>query len=105
MNRIIFLFTIIVVSIVVLKLSSSSMYRVRAFYSIPQIDNVDISKKIIDEFSKINGIILCEASIYSRNVLLEYDKSKISYSDIEKIFYKWGCSISNVYYDNLFVYQ
>jgi len=104
MNRIISFSIIAILSILALKINSSSEYRIRAFYTIPELDNIDISKKIIDEFSMINGIIKCESSIDSRNVLLEYDKTKISLKDIRKIFYKWGCSIKRVHYDNLFVY-
>ena len=105
MNRILLFSCIFISLVILLKYSSDSQYYIRAFYSIPELNNIDMEKKIINEFSKIQGIIICKASIDSRNVLLEYDQRKISSDDIRKIFYKWGCSVSNVYYDNLFVYQ
>ena len=105
MNRILLFFCITIFSVILFKYPSKSEYHVRAIYSIPELNNIDIEKKIINEFSKINGINSCRASMDSKNVLLEYNQREISPDDLKKIFYKWGCSVSNVYYDNLFVYQ
>ena len=105
MNRIILSVITIAFSLYFFKSHLSNGYSIRAIYSIPELSSLEIGEKINDEFSKINGIHICEISIHSKNVMLEYEENKISYSDIRKIFYKWGCTISNVYYDNLFIYE
>ena len=105
MNRIILSVLMIAITLFWVKSQLSNKYTIRAIYSIPELNSIDMIKKINDDFIKISGIHKCEISIHSKNVLLEYEQSKISYIDIKKIFYKWGCTISNVYYDNLFFYE
>ena len=105
MKLVLFCGALIIIVLYFIKPHINSQYSIRAVYTIPELLNIDIEKKIINEFSNIAGILNCKTSIESKNVLLDYNDEIISHHDIIKIFYKWGCSISDVYYDNLFIYQ
>ena len=96
---IIILFILISISI------PSTDYIVRAVYTVPELNNITIEKKLINEFSNIKGIIYHKTSIESMSILLDYDEYYINNKDIKNILQKWGCTITSVYYQNILTYD
>tara|TARA_Y100001970_G_scaffold198234_1_gene241171 strand:+ start:48 stop:356 length:309 start_codon:yes stop_codon:yes gene_type:complete len=60
--------------------------------TIPELSNEFIQKKLEMEFIKIKGVSVCETSLMTKTMLMEYDARIISYDTFNGIFQKWGCT-------------
>ena len=75
---------------------------VQLIVTVPQLESVDIKEKLELEFNKVYGIKESEVSLQTKTVLIEYDHSKVSLSDINSVFQKWDCIPRSYNYQKLY---
>ena len=58
--------------------------------------NPQIHHQLIKDFTKIDGVSYCDASLQTKTVIIQYDENKFHTSDVNNILNKWGCKAKNM---------
>ncbi len=81
--------------------TSSGRCQTEVVISLDDFSDPQIHKNIKREFSKINGVSLCETSLKTRTVVVQFDQRKFQISDINNVFNKWECKVKDMSFHNL----
>ena len=69
--------------------------------SLDDFSDPQMHKNIKREFSKINGVSLCETSLKTKTVVVQFDQRKFQINDIKNVFNKWECKVKDMSFYNL----
>ena len=81
--------------------NTSSGSQTEVVISLDDFSDPQIHKNIKREFSKINGVSLCETSLKTKTVVVQFDQRKFQISDIKNVFNKWECKVKDMSFHNL----
>ena len=76
--------------------TSSGGFQAEAVISLDDSSDPQTYKNIKKEFSKINGVSLCEISLKTKTVVVQFDQRKFQISDIKNVFSKWECKMKDM---------
>ena len=81
--------------------NTSSGSQTEVVISLDDFSDPQIHKNIKREFSKISGVSLCETSLKTKTVVVQFDQRKFQISDIKNVFKKWECKVKDMSFHNL----
>ena len=81
--------------------NTSSGSQTEAIISLDDFSDPQMHKNIKREFSKINGVSLCETSLKTKTVVVQFDQRKFQINDIKNVFNKWECKVKDMSFHNL----
>ena len=81
--------------------TSSGRCQTEAVISLDDFSDPQMHKNIKREFSKINGVSLCETSLKTKTVVVQFDQRKFQINDIKNVFNKWECKVKDMSFHNL----
>ena len=81
--------------------NTSSGSQTEAVISLDDFSDPQMHKNIKREFSKISGVSLCETSLKTKTVVVQFDQRKFQISDIKNVFNKWECKVKDMSFHNL----
>jgi copper chaperone CopZ len=81
--------------------NTSSGSQTEAIISLDDFSDPQMHKNIKREFSKINGVSLCETSLKTKTVVVQFDQRKFQITDIKNVFKKWECKVKDMSFHNL----
>ena len=69
---------------------------------IPELTSFNLQNNLEIDFKKIPGIHLCQTSIMTKTLLLNYDSRRVKQNDIDHVFKKWECTPGQYSYQKLY---
>ena len=81
--------------------NTSSGSQTEVVISLDDFSDPQMHKNIKREFSKINGVSLCETSLKTKTVVVQFDQRKFRINDIKNVFNKWECKVKDMSFYNL----
>ena len=70
--------------------------------SIPGLNSLTLKDDLEKDFTKLKGVSFCETSLLTKTMVLHYDATKLSSTDIYSVFRKWGCNPVEFSYQKLY---
>ena len=66
-----------------------------------KIENPKVAIKLINEFSRMNGVVHAESAYATNTFMIIYKNNALTQKSIESIFSKWGCDEVEISYELL----
>ena len=70
--------------------------------TIPELDSSKLQKNLKLEFENLGGVKLCETSLMTKTLMMNYDHRKVKQNEIENVFQKWECNPGSYSYQKLY---
>ena len=70
--------------------------------TIPELNSSELQKNLENEFKSLGGVKICETSLMTKTLMMNYDPRKVRQSKIENIFQKWECNPGSYSYQKLY---
>ena len=70
--------------------------------TIPELDSSELQKNLELEFNSLGGVVICETSLMTKILMMNYDPRKVEQNEIESVFQKWECNPGKYTYQKLY---
>ena len=70
--------------------------------TIPELNSSKLQKNLELEFKNLGGVKICETSLMTKTLMMNYDQRKVGQNEIENVFQKWECNPSSYSYQKLY---
>ena len=70
--------------------------------TIPELNSSKLQKNLELEFKNLGGVKLCETSLMTKTLMMNYDHRKVKQNEIENVFQKWECNPGSYSYQKLY---
>ena len=70
--------------------------------TIPELNSSTLQKNLELEFKNLGGVKLCETSLMTKTLMMNYDHRKVDQNEIENVFQKWECKPGSYSYQKLY---
>ncbi len=70
--------------------------------TIPELTTSDLQKNLEMDLNNIKGVKLCETSLMTKTLMLNYDPRKVKKNDIDYVFKKWECKPDQYSYQKIY---
>ena len=70
--------------------------------TIPELTNSDLQKNLEMDLNNIKGVKLCETSLMTKTLMLNYDPRKVKQNEIDHVFKKWECTPDQYSYQKIY---
>ena len=70
--------------------------------TIPELINSDLQKNLEMDLTNIRGVQLCETSLMTKTLMLNYDSRKVKQNEIDHVLKKWECTPGQYSYQKLY---
>jgi len=70
--------------------------------TIPELNSSKLQKNLESEFKNLGGVKLCETSLMTKTLMMNYDHRKVRQNEIENVFQKWECNPGSYSYQKLY---
>ena len=70
--------------------------------TIAELTNSDLQKNLEIDLNSIKGVKLCETSLMTKTLMLNYDPRKVSQSEIDHVLRKWECKPDQYSYQKIY---
>ena len=70
--------------------------------TIPELNTFDLQKNLEMDLNKIRGVQLCETSLMTKTLMLNYDPRKVKQNKIDHVLKKWECTPGQYSYQKLY---
>ena len=70
--------------------------------TIPELTTPDLQKNLELDLYNIGGVQLCEISLMTKTLMLNYNSRKVRQSEIDHVFQKWGCKPGQYSYQKIY---
>ena len=70
--------------------------------TIPELDSSTLQKNLENEFKSLGGVKICETSLMTKTLMMNYDPRKVRQSKINNVFQKWECSPGSYSYQKIY---
>jgi len=70
--------------------------------TIPELNSSKLQKNLELEFKNMRGVKLCETSLMTKTLMMNYDHRKVKQNEIENVFQKWECNPGSYSYQKLY---
>ena len=69
---------------------------------IPELNSSTLQKNLENEFKSLGGVKICETSLMTKTLMMNYDPRKVGQKEIENVFQKWECNPDSYSYQKLY---
>ena len=70
--------------------------------TIPELTNSALQKNLEIELNNIKGVKLCETSLMTKTLMLNYDPLKVKQTEIDHVLKKWECTPGQYSYQKIY---
>ena len=70
--------------------------------TIPELNSSELQKNLENEFKSLGGVKICETSLMTKTLMMNYDPRKVRQSKIYNVFQKWECNPGSYSYKKLY---
>ena len=70
--------------------------------TIPKLTTSDLQKNLETDLNKIRGVQLCETSLMTKTLMLNYDPRKVKQTEIDNVLKKWECTPGQYSYQKIY---
>ena len=70
--------------------------------TIPELTNSVLQKKLEMDLTNIKGVKLCETSLMTKTLMLNYDPRKVKQNEIDHVLMKWECTPGQYSYQKIY---
>ena len=70
--------------------------------TIPELNSSELQKNLEIEFNSLGGVKICETSLITKTLMMNYDPRKVGQSEIDNVFQKWECTPGSFSYQKLY---
>ena len=70
--------------------------------TIPELNSSELQKNLEVEFKSLDGVQICETSLMTKTLMMNYDPRKVRQSKIYNVFQKWECNPGSYSYQKLY---
>ena len=70
--------------------------------TIPELNTSALQKKLEIDLNNIRGVKLCETSLLTKTLMLNYDPRKVEQNDIDHVLKKWECTPGQYSYQKIY---
>ena len=95
-----FIISILFAAFAVQKNTSAEL--IQLVVTIPELNSSELQKNLEVEFKSMDGVQICETSLMTKTLMMNYDPRKIRQSKIENVFQKWECNPGIYSYQKLY---
>ena len=95
-----FIISILFAAFAVQKNTSAEL--IQLVVTIPELNSSELQKNLENEFKSLGGVKICETSLMTKTLLMNYDPRKVRQSKIENVFQKWECNPGSYSYQKLY---
>ena len=69
---------------------------------IPELNSSKLQKNLELEFKNLGGVKICETSLMTKTLIMNYDHRKVGKNEIDNVFQKWECNPASYSYQKLY---
>ena len=70
--------------------------------TIPELTTSVLQKNLEMDLNNIRGVKLCETSLMTKTLMLNYDPRKVKQNEIDNVFKKWECKPGQPSYQKIY---
>ena len=70
--------------------------------TIPELTTSILQKNLELDLNNIRGVKLCETSLMTKTLMLNYDPRKVKQNEIDNVFKKWECKPGQPSYQKIY---
>ena len=70
--------------------------------TIPELTNSVLQKNLEIDLNNIKGVKLCETSLMTKTLMINYDPRKVKKNEIDYVFKKWECKPDQYSYQKIY---
>ena len=70
--------------------------------TIPELTTSDLQKNLEMDLNNISGVQLCETSLMTKTLMLNYDPRKVKQNEIDYVLQKWECKPGQYSYQKIY---
>ena len=99
------LFSLVIISILFAAFAvqkNTSAELIQLVVTIPELNSSELQKNLELEFKNLGGVKLCETSLMTKTLMMNYDHRKVRQNEIENVFQKWECNPGSYSYQKLY---
>ena len=99
------LFSLIIISILFAAFAvqkNTSAELTQLVVTIPELNSSTLQKNLENEFKSLGGVQICETSLMTKTLMINYDPQKVRQSKIDNVFQKWECNPGSYSYQKLY---
>jgi len=96
----IFIISILFAAFAVQKNTSAEL--IQLVVTIPELNSSELQKNLENEFKSLGGVQICETSLMTKTLMMNYDPQKVRQSKIYNVFQKWECNPGSYSYQKLY---
>ena len=102
MNQLFSLFIIFILFTAFAVQKNTSVELTQLVVTIPELNSSKLQKNLELEFINLAGVKICETSLMTKTLMMNYDHRKVGQNEIDNIFQKWECSPGSYSYQKLY---
>ena len=95
-----FIISILFAAFAVQKNTSAEL--IQLVVTIPELNSSEFQKNLELEFKSLGVVQICETSLMTKTLMMNYDPQKVRQSKINNVFQKWECNPSSYSYQKLY---
>ena len=95
-----FIISILIVAFVVQK--NTPLELTQLVVTIPELSSSKLQNNLELEFKNLGGVKICETSLMTKTLMMNYDHRKVGQHQIENVFQKWECNPGSYSYQKLY---
>ena len=70
--------------------------------TIPELTTTNLQKNLETDLNKIRGVQLCETSLMTKTLMLNYDPRRVKQNEIDYVLQKWECKPGQYSYQKIY---
>ena len=70
--------------------------------TIPELTTSNLQKNLELDLNNIKGVKLCETSLMTKTLMLNYDPRKVKQNEIDHVLKKWECTPGQFSYQKIY---
>ena len=94
------IFSILLAAFTVQK--NNSVKLTQLVVTIPELTTSYLQKNLEMDLKNIRGVKLCETSLMTKTLMLNYDPRKVKKNEIDYVFKKWECKPDQYSYQKIY---
>ena len=95
-----FIISILFAAFAVQKNTSAEL--IQLVVTIPELNSSELQKNLEVEFQSLDGVQICETSLMTKTLMMNYDPQKVRQNKIDNVFQKWECNPGSYSYQKLY---
>ena len=81
---------------------NNSVQLTQLVVTIPKLTTSELQKNLEIDLNNIRGVRLCETSLMTKTLMLNYDPKKVKQNEIDNVLKKWECKPGQYSYQKIY---